>query len=214
MNASDAVNPGNDYWKKHARRYDRFTLFCNRRVPAMASRVGDVVTGCDCVLEVAAGTGLVSTALAGRVRELVATDRSPEMLDVLRGRLRADGREAAVDVRTADALALDFADGSFDAVVAANLVHLLPEPSLFFVEARRVLKSSGLLVVPTFCHGDSFGAQIVSRLLRLTGFPLVTRFNRATLRALVEANGFSITTEERFAGLLPIWLVVGRRQNG
>ncbi|MBI3070629.1 MAG: class I SAM-dependent methyltransferase [Deltaproteobacteria bacterium] len=208
-----AARPGADitYWKKNARRYDRFTLFCNRRFSAMATRAAEVVDGSLCVLEVAAGTGLVTTALSARVKELVATDRSGDMLDVLCARLKADGR-GAVEVRTADALALDFADGTFDAVVAANLVHLLPEPSRFFSEARRVLKSEGVVVLPTFCHGDTLGAHIVSRLLRLTGFPLVTRFNRASLRALIEANGFSVTTEERFPGLLPIWLMAGRKQ--
>ncbi|HJN72509.1 MAG TPA: class I SAM-dependent methyltransferase [Myxococcota bacterium] len=114
-----------EYWEKNARRYDRATLLLNKNFSGMAQAVADAVAGSEDVLEIAAGTGLVTAAVVPVVGRHIATDRSPEMLEVLRGRL--DG-QANLEVRTADALDLDFEDGTFDAVLVCNLLHLLPEP--------------------------------------------------------------------------------------
>ena len=195
------------YWRRHARRYDRATLILNRRFPTMADWVAESIRDSRRVLEIAAGTGLVTARVAPAVRTLVATDRSPEMLTVLRMRLDTEGL-TNVEVQEADALDLEFSDGSFDAVVIANLLHLLPDPGRALDEARRVLGSGGLLVAPTFCHGETVVAQVVSRLLGLTGFPVVTRFAGDALHQLIGRHGFEVEEESLFHGLLPIRLVV------
>lgn len=195
------------YWKRHARRYDSVTLLINRNFRAMADRVAKSIQGADRVLEIAAGTGLVTTRIAGAVDALLATDRSPEMLAILRARVAAEGL-ANVAVEEADALALAFADGTFDAVVLANVLHLLPDPGRALDEARRVLVQGGLLAVPTFCHGETAAAQLVSRALSLTGFPVVTRFAGSGLRQLVSHHGLTVKQEILFPGLLPIRLII------
>ncbi len=75
---------------------------------------------------------------------------------------------------------------------------------------RRVLGSGGLLAAPTFCHGETAVAQIVSRLLGLTGFPVVSRFAGGGLRELVGHHRFTVKQEVPFTGLLPIRLIVAR----
>ena len=105
-------------------------------------------------------------------------------------------------------LALDFSDSSFDAVLICNLLHQLPEPELELREARRALKPSGVLVAPTFCHGQGWIAAATSRLLELTGFPIVTRFKGSELEQLITGEGFSIQEAQWFSGLLPVRLVV------
>lgn len=200
---------GSRYWRVHARRYDRVTLFLNRRFPAMADSVAESIRGSERVLEIAAGTGLVTARVAPAVGTLVATDSSPGMLAVLRRRLNTE-RLTNVQVQEADALNLEFSDGSFDAVVIGNLLHLLPDPGRALDEARRVLGSGGVLAAPTFCHGETVVAQVVSRLLGLTGFPVVTRFAGDALHQLVDSHGFEVEEEIVFPGLLPIRLVVAR----
>ena len=69
------------------------------------------------VLETAAGTGIVSRALRDRLpaaAHLTATDLNDPMLGIARGKFSAGER---VELRTADAQALPFADGAFDAMV-------------------------------------------------------------------------------------------------
>ena len=203
---------GTAFWRRHANRYDRVARLLNGNFDNMVARVAELVDGSGRVLEIAAGTGLATQAMAGGVGQLLATDASEDMLQVLRGRM-ADLGVSNVQVRTADALALDFEDGEFDAVVAANVLHLLADPRAGLSEMRRVLRPNGLLCVPTFCHGDTWTAHIVSRVLRLGGFRVVTRFTGAGLDNLVQGAGFIVEHRERFAGVLPLWIVAGLRDD-
>jgi len=197
------------FWKRHARRYDRVARLLNGRFDAMVDRAAELVGGSARVLEVAAGTGLVTQVLAGVADHIVATDMSDSMLEILRARM-ADARASNVEVRAADALALPFGDGEFDAVVAANVLHLLPDPAAALSEMRRVLRPGGVACVPTFCHAETTTAHIVSRLLRLGGFRVVTRFSGDRLGDLIHSAGFRVEHQERFPGVLPLWLVAGR----
>jgi hypothetical protein len=78
------------------------------------------------VLEVAAGAGLVTPALARAAKGVVATDYAPAMIEALDARIRKEGL-ANVRCERADLYALRFESASFDAVVAANVLHLVPD---------------------------------------------------------------------------------------
>lgn len=94
------------------------------------------------VLEVAAGTGAVTRQLVSELPQtsvIVATDLNQPMLD----RAMAIGTERPVTWQQADALALPFADGSFDAVVCQFGAMFFPDKAKAFAEARRVLKPGG-----------------------------------------------------------------------
>ena len=98
------------------------------------------------VLEVAAGTGVVTRALAARLpaqARLVATDLNPPMLEYARTRLSSDDR---IEWRQADALALPFEGGSFDAVACQFGAMFFPDKVQGYREARRVLKPGGRYV--------------------------------------------------------------------
>ncbi len=62
------------YWDKHAKNYDRSMSLLGRPIPRMIELAAEATRGLERVLEVAAGTGLVTPALAGGAREVVATD--------------------------------------------------------------------------------------------------------------------------------------------
>lgn len=201
-------NNSKEFWQKNARRYDRVTLSLCKSFPSMAQAVAETLSDADSVLEVAAGTGMVTVVVAPVVQRHVATDQSTEMLEVLRGRL---GEQPSAEVRVADALNLDFPDGSFDVVLMCNLLHLLPEPSLALAEARRVLRPGGRLLAPTFCHGQGLLAHVVSRVLGVIGFPVMMRFKDQALDELVQAAGFELHDARWFPGILPIRHVEGRK---
>jgi SAM-dependent methyltransferase len=97
------------------------------------------------VLEVAAGTGVVTRALASALPDtvsIVATDLNQAMLD----QAAAVGTKRAVEWRQADALRLPFEDGTFDAVVCQFGVMFFPDKSRAFSEARRVLRPGGVFI--------------------------------------------------------------------
>ena len=95
------------------------------------------------VLEIAAGTGIVTRELRDRLPDsthLTATDLNPPMLDVARAKFRAGEQ---VHFQPADATALPFADGEFDAVVCQFGVMFFPDKNQAFREVRRVLAPKG-----------------------------------------------------------------------
>ena len=97
------------------------------------------------VLELAAGTGVVTRALAGTLdtaAAIVATDLNPAMLD----HAAAIGTARPVEWRQADALSLPFGDGEFDAVVCQFGAMFFPDKARAYAEARRVLRRDGLFV--------------------------------------------------------------------
>jgi SAM-dependent methyltransferase len=97
------------------------------------------------VLEIAAGTGVVTRTLASSLPEsvsIVATDLNQPMLDLA----SAVGTKRPVEWRQADAMQLPFRDGTFDAVVCQFGVMFFPDRSKTFSEARRVLSSGGVFI--------------------------------------------------------------------
>ncbi len=106
----------------------------------LARRLSDLTAGS--VLETAAGTGIVTQALARTLPEAVAitaTDLNQPMVDFA----AAKPGMARVTWRQADALKLPFADASFDAVVCQFGVMFFPDRVAGYREALRVLKPGG-----------------------------------------------------------------------
>jgi SAM-dependent methyltransferase len=106
----------------------------------MARRLGGLTEGR--ILETAAGTGIVTQALAASLRsgiDIVATDLNQPMLDHAATK---QGMERA-RFQQADALALPFPDQSFDVVVCQFGIMFFPDRVAGMREARRVLKPNG-----------------------------------------------------------------------
>ena len=102
------------------------------------------------VLEIAAGTGIVTKHLLERLpssARLVATDLNEAMLEVGKQNVRDDRR---LQWQTADAQSLPFADHSFDAIVCQFGLMFFPDKAGALREMRRVLKPGGRLVLNTW----------------------------------------------------------------
>jgi ubiquinone/menaquinone biosynthesis C-methylase UbiE len=98
------------------------------------------------VLETAAGTGIVTRKLRdafSKDARLTATDLNPPMLEVARAKFHAGEQ---VEFRPADAVALPFADGSFDAVVCQFGIMFFPDKAKSCFEVFRVLAPGGRYV--------------------------------------------------------------------
>jgi SAM-dependent methyltransferase len=97
------------------------------------------------VLEIAAGTGVATRALARALppaTRIVATDLHQSMLD----RAAAVGTAQTVEWREADAMQLPFDDASFDVVACQFGAMFFPDKPRAFAEARRVLKPDGAFI--------------------------------------------------------------------
>ena len=97
------------------------------------------------LLEIAAGTGVVTRALAARLPAsavIVATDLNQAMIDTA----AQIGTDRPVQWRQADAMQLPFADGEFDTVVCQFGAMFFPDKGAAFAEVRRVLNSGGVFL--------------------------------------------------------------------
>ena len=98
-----------------------------------------------CVLEVAAGTGVVTRQLAKALPpsvSILATDLNQPMLD----QAAKAGTTRPIEWRQADALQLPFPDGVFELVVCQFAVMFFPDRKKAFSEARRVLRPGGCFI--------------------------------------------------------------------
>lgn len=106
--------------------------------------LGDEDLGDD-VLELGAGPGLVTDLLTDRAARVTAVEIDPDLAGALEARLAGH----AVEVVTADATALPFADGRFSAVACFTMLHHVPThglQDLVLAEAARVLRPGGILL--------------------------------------------------------------------
>ncbi len=114
------------------------------------------------VLDVAAGNGNATLAAARRFARVTSTDYAPTLLDKGRARAAAEGLE--VTFQTADAEALPFADGSFDAVLSTFGVMFAPDHATSARELLRVTRSGGRIGLANWTP-ESF----IGRLFKLIG---------------------------------------------
>ena len=93
------------------------------------------------LLDLGCGAGENSVYFAQQGAHCVATDYSPGMVEVALKLAASNGVE--IEGRTANAMALDFPDNTFDLVYASNLLHHIPDPKVALKEMHRVLKPGG-----------------------------------------------------------------------
>jgi SAM-dependent methyltransferase len=107
----------------------------------------------DSLLDAGTGTGSMLELLSPHVTRAIGIDSSPEMLAIARDRLaRADIHHA--QVRLGDTYRLPFAGGNalsgFDAVLFHQVLHFLDDPQAAVIEAARVLRDGGRLLIADF----------------------------------------------------------------
>lgn len=132
-------------------------------------------------LEVGAGTGLLSFALADRLGQILATDPSQGMVDALEAKIRRSGLGNIRSMRADDTLA--GVEGRFDLVMLQMALHHIVGIDAFLERAWRLLAPSGVLAIADLdpedgsFHGPDvldvhrgFDREVLRRRLELAGF--------------------------------------------
>ncbi len=130
-------------------------------VGEMLCEAMDIRSG-ESVLDVAAGNGNATLAAARRFADVTSTDYVGALL--LRGRERADAERLTVKFQEADAEALPFGEGEFDAVISTFGVMFAPDHAKAASEMLRVCRSGGKIGLANWTP-DSF----IGRLFRIIG---------------------------------------------
>ena len=91
-----------------------------------------------------------------------------------------------------DIFDLPYADGSFDVIIASNVLHIIPEPEKALAEIKRVMSKDGILIAPTFTHAKMgiFG-KIKAGAMKLFGFPLHSKWSPDDYLEFLKKNGLA-----------------------
>jgi ubiquinone/menaquinone biosynthesis C-methylase UbiE len=164
------------------------------RAAALEARLQDLLptTGDERVLDVGAGTGAFSFALAPRVREVVAVEIDEE----LAARARADA-PPNVEVIVGDGEHLPLESFSFDIAGTLRTLHHTRRPELLMAELARVTRPGGtILVVDQLAPVDPLEGFELTRFEQARD-PSTTRLLAdADLRGLFDSNGLVLRREE------------------
>ncbi|HBN75041.1 MAG TPA: SAM-dependent methyltransferase [Planctomycetaceae bacterium] len=109
------------------------------------------------ILDLGTGTGLIPLEFVRQCAEgtILGVDLSEQMIETARGHVLKYGLEDRIQFQAADATATCFLPVSYDVLMSNSIVHHIPEPQKFFVEATRLLRSGGQMFVRDLLRPDS-----------------------------------------------------------
>ncbi|MCR5768510.1 MAG: class I SAM-dependent methyltransferase [Lachnospiraceae bacterium] len=190
-------------WDRFAPVYTGFvtgTPGNKRAYDAMYKRIRLMVKDKE-VLELATGPGVIAKQVADESKRMVATDFSEKMLAVARRGIVASN----LDFERADASDLQYDDESFDVVIIANALHVIPNPEKVLSEIKRVLRKDGLLISPNFIHDNTKKISgIFSKALSCAGVTFEAKWNAYDYKAFLEENGFKVIKSKQLESTIPL----------
>ena len=176
-----------DFWDKNAGRYDRFMRKDRAAYDEMYELIRPVVRH-KTVLELATGTGLIAKHIVNAAAHIEATDASAEMITEAKRT-----RSAKLHFSVQEMFRLPYANQSFHVVIVSNALHIVPQPEKALQEIKRVLKDDGVLIAPTFTHaGNSFSGMVRAFFMRMTGFPLRSKWTSEEYLRFLRQNGWAV----------------------
>ena len=192
-NAADAR-----FWDRIARKYAADPIKDMDGYARTVERARYYLRGTDTVLELGCGTGTTALKLAPHVSRMVATDLAGEMIAIAREKAAAQARgNAEFAVTTLERAPRP--DGSFDAVLAFNLWHLVADRASALAQVHQLLKPGRLFVSKTPCIAEMNPLiRLAVPVMQFVGkAPYVALFSADALEREIEAAGFAIIERAR-----------------
>lgn len=188
-------------WDKLSPFYDFFeTVYNGKCYKGIAEKIKEYVTEDDVVLECACGTGLLTLPMAQTCKKLIATDYSVGMLRQTKKKVK---NYSNTKVGKASILELPFKEGEFDVVVAANVIHLLEEPAKAISELKRVCKSNGRIILPTYINNEKKNAIVAAKLLSAFGVKFKRQFSLDSYKEFLASHHISQVEYSVVDGRMP-----------
>jgi len=170
------------------------------------------------LLDAGTGTGRMLELLAPKVKRAVGIDVSPEMLAIARDRL-AQNDIHHCQIRQGDAYRLPFPDGNevvgFDVVIFHQVLHFLDDPQAAVIEAARVMRPGGRLLIADFAPHDLefLRTEFAHRRLGFSDREVQGWFTAAGLKPQ-ENVAISPPSGAKAKLTVKLWLAVGALSSG
>ena len=182
------------FWDRVSRKYAASSIDDMAGYERSLERTANYLRATDQILEIGCGTGTSAIHLAPRTGQILATDFSGRMLEAARKKASTAGIEN-ITFEKAAAGEPRFQGHEFDAILAFNILHLVPELDAVLASMRSSLKPGGLLISKTPCLGDMnpLIRWIMLPAMRAVGrAPYVNSLTAAKLELVIEKAGFEI----------------------
>lgn len=141
------------------------------------------------VLELATGPGMIAKHIAPSAKSVTATDFAPKMIETA----KKSSVPENVSFEVADATNLRYQNDSFDLVVIANALHIIPEPEKALAEIDRVLKSNGTLIAPNFIEREKGKKNLWQKILSLVGIKFAHEWTADEYKSFLADHGWQVT---------------------
>ena len=190
------------FWDFCAPFYDFAEKSNGKAYAKMLEVMREIVPENTSVLEVAAGTGAISVAIADKVKSILCTDTSEKMLSVARKKV-IKRNISNVSFGNLNILNIEKQDNSFDVVIAGQVLHLLSEPLKAATELRRVAKN---MVILPMCYTKNLRgkAKWSVKFYKLFGFSPQYEFDADSYADFLTEIGFENCEIIEIPGRLPM----------
>lgn len=177
------------FWDLYAPIYESAMRFDKKTYDYMYRRIPEVIKGKK-VLEIATGPGILAKNVAYAAKSMTATDYSEGMIKQAKKNINLKN----LSFEVVDAMTLPYHDKSFDVVIIANALHIIPEPEKAISEISRVLKYDGILIAPNFVHSEiTVKSKLWLKILKGLGIKFEHEWSRKKYEDFLRQNGFKIT---------------------
>lgn len=187
-------------WDLYAPIYEKAMRADCKVYKAMYDRIPQVIKGKK-VLEVATGPGILAKHVAHAADRMTATDYSAGMIAEAKKGKYPDN----LTFEVADATNLPYHDQSFDVVLIANALHVMPDPEKALKEIDRVLKMDGILIAPNFVnHKGGLISRAWSGILKIAGVKFEHQWNTDEYKDFLEKNGWKVVNMKEMQARISI----------
>lgn len=200
------------FWDKAAAKYATTAISDMAGYRATLDQTIGHLAPTDRVLELGCGTAATAQELSGHVAEITATDISPAMIEIGRSKVAEAGIQN-ITLITGAAGDPQVAGGApYDAVLALNLLHLLPNQAEALAQIHANLKPGGLFISKTACLGEAWYFKPLVTVMGWIGkAPFVHHQRLDALREVIKGAGFEVVEDLSQPGTPPRLYMVVRR---
>lgn len=198
------------FWDRIAPKYAKDAIADQTGYEATLGRMRHYLQPDHSVVELGCGTGSTALSLAPGVKRYRGTDVSSGMIDIARSKLLTDTPHSLeFDV----APAADVPKGPVDAVLALNLLHLLPDLTQVLHNTAQALPKGGLLITKTGLLKDGawFLGLVIPIMQAIGKAPYVRRMSQLELMAAIKDAGFEEVETIHQPGIAPRLFTVHRK---
>lgn len=165
----------------------------------------------DTIMDFGCGTGLICNEIAGNVGFIHAIDISAKMIEIAENKaLEREIRNIAF--RRTTIFDEKFREGSFDALIAFNIFHLLEEPQKYFQRLFQLLKPEGLILSATPCMSEAPGLNYVLKFFTAIGLtPKLNSFTSTEMEQFFLTSSFKTVELNRIKPNSPQYIGIAKK---